>query len=278
MEQALAELTLRRVITLEIALALEPPGPAARSARTRGLRHERRVCGAQRTCGHAAARRRPSSRGGIARGRAVDLEEGDLLPAAKTHARAAGGASARTEPPQPAEPSEPQQSIWKKEISFRRKPQADAPVEEAEAPQAEPFAALDLVEAYASPAGGRAAAPRSRPRSRSPSPRPHPAGAGRRDDRAVRRSDHDARARPEPEFEDTSVPPPAASPISVPAPAPVVVHPPVPAAALPPLPSEPTRRKGRRRKRRTTTGAFRSTAASSRWGASRRPTSRRRLT
>ena len=114
MEQSLAELTLRRVITLEIA-----------HSRARAARTSCSVCSNARTStraprmrsptnpGDAAARRRPTSRGGIARGRAVDLEEGDLLPQEEGRARC--GTDRGTEQ-QPAEPSEPQQSIWKKEI------------------------------------------------------------------------------------------------------------------------------------------------------------------
>jgi type IV pilus assembly protein PilM len=140
--------------------------------------------------------------------------------------------------PAPAK-SEPQQSIWKKEISFRRKPQADAPVEQADAPEKEPFAALDLVEAYASPVEATPPAPEP-----PASPQPAPAAPEPEADAAATIelfAVPTATPAPEPksEAEEPSVPPPAASPISVPAPAPVVVHPPVPAAALPPLPSEP---------------------------------------
>jgi type IV pilus assembly protein PilM len=168
----------------------------------------------------------------------------------KKDARAAGP----TDEQQPAEPSEAQPSIWKKEISFRRA--AKPPVRESgpgegvsgepkgspapAAPEA-PFAALDLVEAYASPG------------EPAPPPAPEPPAIAQPEPAAAPAPEQDAATielfaaptttpepEPEPEFEDTSVLPPAASPISVPAPAPVVVHPPVPAAALPPLPSEPT--------------------------------------
>ena len=131
-----------------------------------------------------------------------------------------------------------EQSIWKKEIAFRRKPKADGPVEQTEDPPAEPFAALDLVQAYASPAEAPPPAPEP-----PASPQPEPAAAPEQEADAAATIELFAVSTStpahEPEAEATSVPPPAASPTTVPAPAPVVVHPPVPAAALPPLPSEP---------------------------------------
>jgi type IV pilus assembly protein PilM len=108
-------------------------------------------------------------------------------------------------------PAEPQQSIWKKEISLRRKPLPAAPPEQpAEPADTDGRAALDLVESYGAPA--EVAAPVT--------PEP-PAVAA-------------------PPIESlTAVPPPAAPLNTPPAPAPVVVHPPVSAAELPPLPAEP---------------------------------------
>jgi type IV pilus assembly protein PilM len=163
-----------------------------------------------------------------------------------------------------AAPREPQQSIWKKELSFRRKPSAAAPTEQPDETQAEPFAALDLVQAYASPAE---VVPPTAPEPQKKS-EPEPAVTSEESDAAATIElfavpadepavpEHDEPTEP---TETTETPesaasvaeplspvlPPAASSISVPAPAPVVVHPPVPAAELPPLPEEqaPARKK-----------------------------------
>jgi type IV pilus assembly protein PilM len=163
-----------------------------------------------------------------------------------------------------AAPSEPQQSIWKREISFRRKPSAAAPTEEPNEAQAEPFAALDLVEAYASPAE---VVPPAAPEPQGTS-EPEPAVTSEESDTAATielfavPADEPAVPEDEPiepiETTESAASaaeppspalPPAASPISVPAPAPVVVHPPVPAAELPPLPEEPAPTRNKKEKK-----------------------------
>jgi type IV pilus assembly protein PilM len=175
----------------------------------------------------------------------------------KPPVRASGpGEGVTAEPggsPAPAD-AEPQ-SIWKKEISFRRKPAEPQPeTTEAQAEdQAETFAALDLVQAYASPTDPADPAPPVETPSADaehaseaaatielfalPSTEPSPATeaeAERPTPPAADEAEPAAPANP-----PTAVLPPAASSSSVPAPAPVVVHPPVPAAELPPLPAEP---------------------------------------
>ena len=95
----------------DCTLALEPPGPAARSARTRGLRHERRVCGARRICGDA----RSAAAYVSVRGIAVDEQsiwKKEISFREKKDARAAG--TDRTSSSRPSRAV--QQSIWKKEI------------------------------------------------------------------------------------------------------------------------------------------------------------------
>ena len=153
----------------------------------------------------------------------------------------------------PAPTDTENQSIWKKEISFRRKPaepQPEATEAEPEKEQAETFAALDLVQAYASPTEADPAPPVETPSAEAdhaseaaatielfalPSTEPSPAIEAERPlPPAADEAEPAAPANP-----PTAVLPPAASSSSVPAPAPVVVHPPVPAAELPPLPAEP---------------------------------------
>jgi type IV pilus assembly protein PilM len=170
-------------------------------------------------------------------------------------------AQERTDEQPAAASREPQQSIWKKEISFRRKTSAAAPTEQPDKAQAEPFAALDLVEAYATPPD---VAPPAAPEPQAKSD-PEPAVTSEESDTAATielfavPADEPAVPEDDEPIEPietnesaasaveplSPVLPPAASPVSVPAPAPVVVHPPVPAAELPPLPEEPapTRKK-----------------------------------
>ena len=186
----LAELSDRRDHARDCALALEPPGPAARSARTRGLRHERRVCGARRiqapplggglrlaegypwTSSRSGRRRflraaqaacpradrdRPdrAAAGRAQRTAAVDLEEGDLFVTPQAAGRPAGRRGRGT---------------------------AGRAVRSAR-----PRRGLCIALVPPAPGAARDSAARARGRTC--------AGTVRRDDRAVRRSDHDARAR-----------------------------------------------------------------------------------
>jgi type IV pilus assembly protein PilM len=160
--------------------------------------------------------------------------------------------------------TEPKTSFWKKEISFRRKPvPAAAPVEPvAIDPPAEPFAAFELVQAYAA-APGHAPPPfpvlPSRPEPEpapEPGAPPEPEPAAPVELFAVAEADSPADENPDPLPAAPAVvaetapaapaspaqlgPSPVAPSTGAPAPAPVVVHPPVPAADLPPLPNEPS--------------------------------------
>ena len=135
MEQSLADLTLRGVITLDVALSRSSrPEQLARPARARRLRRSRpsadrraptpslRVAEAlamewneETTCSPSSPPRRPRSCG-----RAAEPAEPDR--------RRAGAAAVEPEPSprpssrSPVEPEPEKTSLLKKEISFRRKP------------------------------------------------------------------------------------------------------------------------------------------------------------
>jgi type IV pilus assembly protein PilM len=163
----------------------------------------------------------------------------------KPPVRASGPAEgASGEPGGSLEPtdSEPQPSFWKKEISFKRaaKPpvRASGPGEGVSgepggspAPD-EPFAAFELVDAYAASAEAPPAppAPESQPEAAADT---EPETPSLIELFAVPET---AAVVSDSSEEPTAFLPPAAPP--VPASAPVVVHPPVPAAELPPLPEE----------------------------------------
>jgi type IV pilus assembly protein PilM len=159
----------------------------------------------------------------------------------KKHAQA----NEDTNEPQQAPAEEPQPSFWKKEISFKRKATPPTPpaAEHEEKPEAQ-SAAFDLVDAYTAPSDapppGLTSETQPQPVAEPQSPPPSPIELF-----AV----PEAAAEPEPNPAETPTAslPPAAPP--EPAPAPVVVHPPVPAAELPPLPDEqPPKRKNKKEK------------------------------
>jgi type IV pilus assembly protein PilM len=146
-------------------------------------------------------------------------------------------------------PRDEKQSIWKKEISFGRKPKdvAPAPVPEPEpGPDVveEPAAAVELVDAYVAPVE----APRAQPE------RVEASGESAAFElfEVVDTNTDDAPDEPvdlseatDAPTDEVPAPPPAAAVPVPPAPAsaPVVVHPPVPAAALPALPDDKPKRR-----------------------------------
>ena len=167
-------------------------------------------------------------------------------------------------------PRAEQTSIWKKEISFKRKPKGQpAPVEPEQEQEPEPeadvaAAAVERVNAYARPVVEPKPAPKPEAEPvaeeaqtiQFPTAAPDPEVAARVVDMLASA----APAQPDPPQIDLSFPaqveapaaPAAAADPVEPAPvaAPVVVHPPVPAAQLPPLPDEeqPKRRKNKKEK------------------------------
>jgi type IV pilus assembly protein PilM len=132
--------------------------------------------------------------------------------------------------------SELQPSFWKKEISFKRKPagRAATPEDDASGAPDPAFAALDLVDVYA---------PAAEP---TPSRAPETPSEAAPPIELFAVPEAAAEQVPEPAEAPTASLPPAAP--SEPAPAPVVVHPPVPAAELPPLPDEQPPKRNRKKK------------------------------
>ena len=131
MEQSLAQLVLRRVITKDVALAC-----SSRADQLEGLLEragfEDEHATRRRCCGW------PGADGAERREARLDLEEGDVVPAQAADESAPDGSPSRPRSPSPRQPG----SIWKKEISLR-KPEQDAAPAEPDVVDVEPEPAAD---------------------------------------------------------------------------------------------------------------------------------------
>jgi type IV pilus assembly protein PilM len=181
----------------------------------------------------------------------------------------------KKEPKQPkqeqpkAEKPKSETPLWKREISFGRKPKNETPAPEVDAEVVEPAidleeqpAAVELVQAYAPepvPVAEPVEVVEEQPTQpvielvvSPPEPVEVPEFVLVTDNAVEPVADEPAPAQPEAEIVDLTAPEPAPPqiaaapapppvPVAVPAPAPepVVVHPPVPAAQLPPVADEP---------------------------------------